>query len=263
MAPALGIHPSADSLPVYDVIGLKVHAVSSERAVSVVEGWIASGRRPHFVSLANVDVAVEARRNVAFREVMASSDLVLPDSMPLFWLSRRSGKRLQQRVYGPTFMLDLIRTTGGRYRHFFYGGAPAVPEALTERLKDQFPELVVAGHYSPPFRPLTRDEKRQIDSMINDARPDILWVGLGAPKQEFWIFEHRRSLQVPAIIAVGQAFDQNSGRTNPAPGWMSGAGLEWLYRLVREPRRLWRRYLLGNTFFVNYLILDLLKSKTE
>lgn len=150
------------------------------------------------------------------------------------------------RVYGPDLMLALCeRSLEKGYRHFFYGGAPGVPERLAERLGARFPGLRVVGTFSPPFRPLTLEEDEKVVRMINGASPDILWVGLGAPKQERWMAEHRDRLRVPVMIGVGAAFDFYAGVKRQAPRWMQRAGLEWLFRLCQEPRRLWRRYLLN------------------
>ena len=172
------------------------------------------------------------------------------------------GYSLKQRVYGPDLLLDFCRETNEKaYRHFFYGGAPGVPEALAAKLKCQFPLLEVAGTYSPPVRPLTPEEDAGIVDMINRAKADVLWVGLGCPKQECWMYEHREQLRVPVLVGVGQAFDLHAGRLKQAPAWMRGHGLEWLYRLLAEPRRLWRRYLIYNSEFVFSALLEFLGAR--
>jgi N-acetylglucosaminyldiphosphoundecaprenol N-acetyl-beta-D-mannosaminyltransferase len=205
---------------------------------------------------------VEAQRDPAFKEALNSTDLVVPDGMPLVWLGRRGGCHLRRRVYGPDLMLAFCEQTAARgYRHFFYGGEPGVPERLAESLKRRFPPMEVCGTFSPPFRPLDPEEDQEIATMICRAAPDVLWVGLGTPKQERWMCEHRDKLNVPAIVSVGAAFDLLSGRRNQAPGWMREHGLEWLFRLVQEPRRLWRRYLVGGVQFGVYLALDCLKLR--
>jgi len=238
-------------LPSFSVLGVRVHAVQMDDAIATIEQWIASDRQTHFVSAATVHVVMESRRDRTYREAMLGADLCLPDGTPLLWIGRKRGYQLASRVYGPDLMFEFCRRTADKgYRHFFYGGAPGVPQQLASELKRRFPELVVAGAYSPPFRTLTIDEDAEVVRMINQAAPDLLWVGLGAPKQEKWIHYHRHSIQVPAMLAVGQAFDIHSGRVKQAPAWMSNYGLEWLYRLAKEPRRLWRRYLIYNAQFV-------------
>ena len=162
--------------------------------------------------------------------------------MPVVWLGRWHGHLLQRRVYGPELMETFCRETGARYRHFFYGGAPGVAERLAERLRETF-RIVVAGTYSPPFRDLTETEDEALIARIHDAVPDLLWVGLSTPKQERWMYEHRARLRVPILLGVGAAFDLNSGSLRRAPEWMRENGMEWLFRLLVEPRRLWRRYL--------------------
>jgi N-acetylglucosaminyldiphosphoundecaprenol N-acetyl-beta-D-mannosaminyltransferase len=175
---------------------------------------------------------------------------------------RFCGHSLKQRVYGPDLLLDFCRETSTKaYRHFFYGGASGVPEALAAKLKCQFPILEVAGTYSPPFRPLTPEEDASIVDMINRAEADVLWVGLGCPKQECWMYEHREKLRVPVLVGVGQAFDLHAGRLKQAPAWMRGHGLEWLFRLLAEPRRLWRRYLIYNSEFVFSALLEFLGAR--
>jgi N-acetylglucosaminyldiphosphoundecaprenol N-acetyl-beta-D-mannosaminyltransferase len=149
-------------------------------------------------------------------------------------------------------------TVGNGYRHFFLGGAPGVAADLAARFAARFPGLQVAGHWSPPFRPLTAGEDAEMVSQLNAAKPDVIWVGLGAPKQERWMFEHRDLLSAPVLVGVGAAFDFHTGRVAQAPVWMREHGLEWLFRLSREPRRLWRRYLVYGPHFLALVLLDLL-----
>jgi len=163
------------------------------------------------------------------------------------------------RVYGPDLMLALCEESKEKgYRHFFYGGAEGVADELAASLTERYPGLQVAGTYSPPFRPLTEDEDQQVVDLINRSGADIVWVGLGTPKQDFWVADHVGRLEAPVLLAVGAAFDFHSGRKRQAPRWMQRAGLEWLFRLLTEPRRLWYRYLVLNPLFIALVTLQLL-----
>ncbi|GAC1436504.1 MAG: WecB/TagA/CpsF family glycosyltransferase [Terriglobales bacterium] len=243
----------------YHVLGIRMDAVQIPQVIAKMEAWIAQRDTCRFIAVTNVHVLMEARHEPSFRRVLDSADLCVPDGMPLVWIGRSHGFPLEHRVYGPDLLLDFCRATETKhYRHFFYGGQPGVPEKLAARLKDKFPSLEIAGTYSPPFRALTPQEDTQIIESINQAAPDVLWVGLGCPKQEHWMFQHRDRLRVPVQVGVGQAFDLHAGRLKQAPSWMRNHGFEWLFRLASEPRRLWRRYLLYNSEFVFNELLELL-----
>jgi len=178
------------------------------------------------------------------------------------WLSRWRGMRLKRRVYGPELMLTFCQETAGRgCRHFFYGGGPTVADGLAAALEKRFPGMVTAGTICPPFRELTPEEDRAVVDAINRASPDVLWVGLSTPKQERWMHAHRDSLKIPVMVGVGAAFDLNSGRVKQAPRWMRENGLEWCYRLLQEPGRLWRRYLILGSKFVWYVTLEQLRLR--
>ncbi|MGI9037994.1 MAG: WecB/TagA/CpsF family glycosyltransferase [Gemmatimonadota bacterium] len=188
--------------------------------------------------------------------------MVTPDGMPLVWLSRRRGRPEVSRVYGPDLMLsccDSFRDRGAR--HYFYGGAEGVPEQLASSLTERFPGLEVAGGFSPPYRDLTEAENREIVARINESRPDFVWVGLGCPKQDFWMAEHRDELEAPVLVGVGAAFDFHSGRKRQAPSWMQSRGLEWLFRLLSEPRRLAGRYVAGNSRFIALVLAEELRLR--
>jgi N-acetylglucosaminyldiphosphoundecaprenol N-acetyl-beta-D-mannosaminyltransferase len=241
----------------FEALGVHVDAVQIEDVVAQMESWIHDRSGCHSVAATSMHGLVEAQRDPQFNEILNSMDLVVPDGMPLVWLGRRQGHRLPRRVYGPDLMLAFCEHTAGcGYRHFFYGGEPGVPESLAESLKARFPGMQVAGTFSPPFRPFNAKEKEDIVAMISRAAPDLLWVGLGAPKQERWMHEHRSRLQVPVQIGVGAAFDMLSGRRRQAPRWMREHGLEWSFRLFQEPRRLWRRYLIYGAQFLLYVVAE-------
>lgn len=242
----------------FRVLGVRIDAMLISETVAQMEEWIRDRRECHSIAATSMHGTVEAQRDASFRDVLSSTDLVVPDGMPLVWLGRRRGLSLPRRIYGPDLMLEFCERTAGRgYRHYFYGGEPGVPERLADTLLQRFPEMKVCGAFSPPFRALTTDEDQEIVAMISRASPDVLWVGLGTPKQERWMHEHRGKLNVPVMVSVGAAFNVVSGRRNQAPQWMRENGLECIFRLLQEPRRLWRRYLIDGARFVGYLGLEL------
>ena len=246
----------------FDVLGVQVQAAQIDDAVARMEKWIHDGDRCRTIAPTSMHGIVEAQHDPSLKEILNSTDAVVPDGMPLVWLGRRAGHCLPRRVYGPDLMLEFCEKTAGRgYRHFFYGGEPGVPERLAESLQRRFPSLQVCGTLSPPFRPLDPTEDQEIVALICRASPDVLWVGLGTPKQERWMHEHRDKLRVPVVASVGAAFDFLSGRRRQAPLWMREHGLEWLFRLLKEPRRLWRRYLLHGAQFLFYVLRDIVGRK--
>ncbi len=244
----------------FKVLGVRVDAVQIPEVVANITAWIDQRRTGNYIAVTGMHGIVEAQQNREFKDILNQASLVVADGMPLVWIGRHHGFKLQRRVYGPELFETFCRTTGNRYCHFFYGGAPGVAEKLGEVLKRRF-GIRIGGTYSPPFRPLNSEEKGQLLELVGAARPDVLWVGLSTPKQEAWMAEYRHLLPVPVMIGVGAAFDFLSERTNQAPRWMREHGLEWLFRLVTEPKRLWRRYLIGGPKFVWNVALEMSKIK--
>jgi len=237
-----------------DVLGVGVSAITRREGLETIERWIEAGQ-PNYVCVTGVHGVMESQRDPALRQIHNDAGMVTPDGMPLVWLSRRMGFPRTERVYGPDLMLDVCsRSIDRGYRHFFYGGGKTVPAQLAFRLSRKFPGLDVAGIYSPPFRPLTSQEDDDIVRRINESGADIVWVGLSTPKQERWMAEHRDRLRAPVLVGVGAAFDFHAGLKKQAPGWMQRNGLEWLYRMASEPRRLGPRYLVNNPMFVTRLL---------
>lgn len=196
------------------------------------------------------------------RQTVNRAGLATPDGMPLVWLGRWWGHRDVTRVYGPDLMLAVCENSiEPGYSHYFYGGAAGVPELLATKLQQRYPGLKIAGTYSPPFRPLSPAENSQIITQINQAQADIIWVGLGTPKQDLWMAAHRHQLTAPVLIGVGAAFDFHTGRIPQAPSWMQQNGLEWLFRLWQEPKRLWYRYLVYNPLFIMLVAAQWLKLR--
>lgn len=239
-----------------NLLGVRVSAVSFEEAIETLEQWIERGERG-YVCVTGVHGVMESLRDPALRAIHNRAGLVTPDGMPLVWWSRLRGQRHVDRVYGPDLLLALCRRSVEQgYRHYFYGGADGVPERLAARLTERFPGLQVVGTYSPPFRPLTDVERARIVSRINSATPDFVWVGLSTPKQERWMSANRTALHAPVLLGVGAAFDFHSGRKVQAPRWMQRSGLEWLFRMATEPRRLALRYLVNNPRFLWHVFLQ-------
>lgn len=233
-----------------DVLGVHVSATSLDGAVDRIASWIA-GRDRAYVCVTGVHGVMESQSDPRLAAIHNASGMTTPDGMPLVWACRRAGVETTTRVYGPDLMTALCaRAAAEGWRIFLYGGADGTPELLAERLGRQHRGLVVAGTHSPPFRPLTEAEQAAVVAMIDRSRADIVFVGLSTPKQERWMHAMRPWLEAPVLIGVGAAFDIHAGLLRQAPGWMQRSGLEWLFRLAVEPRRLWRRYLANNPRFV-------------
>lgn len=246
----------------YHVLGIRLDAVQIPAVIARMEEWIARNDACRYIAVTDMHSVMEAQHDAHFKTILNSADLVVPDGFPLVLLGRRKGFALRRRVYGPELMLRFCaESVPKRYRHFFFGGAPGVAEELARRFAAQFPGLVVAGTFCPPFRLLTAEENDAAIAAIERSRADIVWVGLGAPKQERWMFANRQTLRVPLLVGVGAAFDFHSGRVAQAPVWMREHGLEWLFRLLQEPRRLWRRYLIHGGKFAALVLLESLGLK--
>lgn len=241
-----------------NVLGVGIHAITLTDAVKRIREWIRGGSR-EYVSVCAVHTVMECRNDAALRRIVNSAGLAAPDGMPLVWLGALSSPDPVSRVYGPSLMLALCEVSRhDGTRHYFYGGEPGVARRLADRLCERFPGLTVAGTCSPPYRPLTPEEDAGMVDRINAARPHIVWVGLGTPKQDLWMASHRSMIEAPVLIGVGAAFDFHSGRLRQAPPWIQNVGLEWLFRLLQEPRRLWFRYLVYNPLFVAQITAQLL-----
>jgi len=242
---------------VASILYINVHETSYSDATSRIQSWVKAGES-RAVYATNVHSIMEAHDGVKFREILNRADLATPDGMPLVWMLRLKGVRNQQRVYGPTLMLHVLEMAAReKIPVGFYGGQPATLEALAQRLPTMYPGLQVCYVYGPPFRPLSDQETEQVRQEMIRSNIRILFVGLGCPRQETWI-DAQRGVIPAVMIGVGAAFDFHAGLKPQAPGWMQKAGLEWLFRLWSEPRRLWRRYLYHNPRFIVLATADLL-----
>jgi len=226
-----------------NILGVNVSAIHMQQALETIHTWITT-RDPHYACVTPAHSIMDCYNNPELRPIFNSSGLTTPDGMSLVWILRLMGHKHVDRVYGPDLMQALCQASiEPGYRHYFYGGAPGVVEDLKIKLQTSYPDLQVVGHYTPPFGPVTLEEDQRIIEHIRDANPDIVWVGISSPRQEIWMAEHLNSLDVPVLIGVGAAFDFLSGRKTQAPRWVQRSGLEWLFRFLSEPKRLWRRYI--------------------
>lgn len=236
--------------PRVEVLGVGISALTMETAVESIGRWI-DERNPHYVCVTGVHGVMESQRDPRLREIHNRSGMTTPDGMPMVWASHWAGARHVRRVYGPDLMLATAAEASERgWKFFLYGGKEGVPDLLAGSLRERFPDLQIVGGFSPPFRPLTPEEDEQVIEMINASGADIVWVGMSTPKQERWMAEHVGRIEAPVLVGVGAAFDIHAGLASQAPRWMQRSGLEWFYRLLREPKRLWRRYLVNNPRFL-------------
>ncbi|RMD58705.1 glycosyltransferase [Candidatus Parcubacteria bacterium] len=242
------------TVPRGNVLGVGISLVDMERAIQVVESWLRDrDDRGRYVCVTGMHGVMESQKDPAVKAIHNRADLVVPDGMSVVWTLRWFGHPEVGRVCGPDFMLALCRRLSERkipVKHYFYGGAPGVWERLAQPMQAKVPGMEIVGGYCPPFRPLTPEEDEAVIHHIMASGADIVWVGLSTPKQEKWMAEHVDRLPGKILIGVGAAFDFHAGLKKRAPRWMQMAGLEWLYRLLQEPRRLWRRYLLNIPQFV-------------
>lgn len=220
-------------------------------------------REKGYICVTDVHVVMQAQRDEAFRSVLNSAFLCTPDGMPIVWMSRLQGHLNVSRVYGPDLMQEVLQKSSSLgTRHFLYGGHDGSGLLLKRKLIERFPGLPIVGLFEPPFRPLNAEEEKALASQVSQSKPDIIWVGIGAPKQELFMAQYLERLDTVLMVGVGAAFDLFSGLKHQAPRWMQRSGLEWFFRLCQEPRRLLRRYLRNNPAFVWRALLQLARLKT-
>jgi N-acetylglucosaminyldiphosphoundecaprenol N-acetyl-beta-D-mannosaminyltransferase len=225
-------------------------------AVRQVGTWIVARART-YVCVTGVHGIMESQRDRRLRDIHNAAGMVTPDGMPLVYISRLCGHGTTTRVYGPDLMAAVCHDSiSAGYSHFLYGATDATLTRLADRLCERFPGIRIVGRHAPPFRTLTPEERTAVIATINGCGPDVVWVGLSTPKQERWMADVRAELHAPVLIGVGAAFDFHAGTLKQAPRWMQPLCLEWFYRLLTEPRRLWKRYLVNNPAFVGALFLQ-------
>jgi N-acetylglucosaminyldiphosphoundecaprenol N-acetyl-beta-D-mannosaminyltransferase len=247
----------AEACPTGSILGMMVHATSYGHVTLLVREWAAQ-RSSRYVCVATVNQIMEAWDAAEFQRVMNAADIVTPDGMPLVWGLKLLGHRDASRVYGPDLTpIVLQMAMENQIPVGFYGGSPIALERLQRVVAKRFPTLQIKYAFSPPFRPLTHEEDEAVVAAINDSGARILFIGLNSPKQDYWMEAHRGRVRA-VMLGVGAAFDFLAGTKSQAPRWMMKIGLEWFYRLMTEPRRLWKRYLKHNPRFVVLFTMQLL-----
>lgn len=244
------------------ILDIQFHCVNMEDSIKLIEEFIAD-KGKHQVCVPNVYTTVLMQKDDEFKKFHNSCSLAVADGTPLVWLSRLYSKPIPERVAGPDLFKEFIKRTARKgYNFFFLGTTTPLLKKMIENLKEKYPSLKIAGYYSPPFmKEFPEEENQKMIKIINKAKPDVLWVGLTAPKQEKWIGSNLDRLDVPVSIGVGAAFDFVAGSVRRAPNWIQKIGLEWFYRLCQEPKRLWKRYLIGNTIFIWLVLKEFVKLR--
>ena len=243
-------NPTAGSFARVDVLGVGISAIDPADALGEVTRWIDNGIQ-HYVCVTGVHGVMESQGDAELLRIHNESGLTTPDGMPMVWAARVAGAKNTKRVYGPDLMLAVCERAAQRgWGCFLYGATDEVLDQLRSNLAGRFPGLKIVGTHSPPFRALTPEEDAAVVREINESGAQIVWVGLSTPKQERWMASHMGRVDAPALFGVGAAFDIHAGNLRQAPRWMQQSGLEWLFRLASEPRRLWRRYAVNNPRFV-------------
>jgi N-acetylglucosaminyldiphosphoundecaprenol N-acetyl-beta-D-mannosaminyltransferase len=233
-----------------NVLGVGISAIDMNDALRISDAQIRT-KRKGYVCITGVHGVIEAQADPEFQRILNRSLMTTPDGMPMVWIGRIRGLSRMRRVYGPDFMMNLCRISIARgYRHFLFGGRPGVAAELAQVLSKECPGLQIAGTYTPPYRPLSPVEEADLISIVAQAEPDVFWVSLSTPKQERFMAQYLDKLNVKLMVGVGAAFDIHTGAIKDAPPLVKKLGLQWLHRLVQEPRRLWRRYLFNNPKFI-------------
>ncbi len=244
-----------------EILGTRVDMVQIPDIIRYMEAWINGNNLHHYIVVSNADSVVRSRFSSEMKRAVNNSSLSIPDGFPLVLLGRLNGHHLAQRAYGPDLTSNFLTTTENKgYTHFFYGATEDTLNKLLKNIKNRFPRLKISGFYAPPFRKLTLAEDAEVVKMINRISPSVLWVGIGCPKQEIWMYEHKDKLNVPVMVGIGAAFDYLAGTKLQAPQWIRNNGFEWLFRLITEPRRLWRRYLINNCIFLYYIAKEMISK---
>lgn len=241
-----------EELQYCEILGTRINVTNMERTLAFLKNHLEE-LRGNYICVSNVHTTVMAYEDENYRRIQNDGAMALPDGAPLSLYSRKHGFAHAERVTGPDLMLELLKASREQgYRHFFYGATQETLEAMKRTIECDYPDAQIAGMYAPPFRTLRPEEDDAAVSLINQAKPDFIWVGLGAPKQEQWMHEHKGRL-CGVSVGVGAGFDYLAGDIKRAPKWMQKLCLEWLYRLMQDPKRLWKRYVTTNLKFIKYV----------
>lgn len=245
----------------YNVIGCKIAGITKNDALETVLQRIKE-RSGGYICFTNVHASVMAHENVDFMDVVNNSFLSLPDGKPVYWVGRASGLNDIDQIPGPDFFsLLLAKKNTPPLRHYFFGGKEETLIKLCEKVRRQYPDANIVGYESPPFRELSEIEISSCLERMRQASPDVIWIGLGAPKQELWMARHWESLRPAVLLGVGAAFSFHAGEISRAPLWARKLGMEWFHRLLQEPSRLWKRYFYTNSLFVFYLVKQIIRQR--
>jgi N-acetylglucosaminyldiphosphoundecaprenol N-acetyl-beta-D-mannosaminyltransferase len=267
MRPESSLQPVATTIQspdTVDVLGVPLALIDYDETLAWIDAMIAEGEQG-YVCACNVHAVMASREDDELGGALTSSSLNVPDGQPLVWAIKALGYPLSGRVYGPELMARCCERAADRgYRFYLYGGRnQGALVQLALNMRRRYPGVKIVGGYSPPHRPLSDEERAAVINEINRSRADIVWVGIGVPKQEKWMAQNRADLTAPVMIGVGAAFDFHAGLVPQAPNWIQEAGLEWAYRLAHEPRRLWRRYLRYNPLFLTEFARQLAKERQQ
>jgi N-acetylglucosaminyldiphosphoundecaprenol N-acetyl-beta-D-mannosaminyltransferase len=244
--------------PKANVLGMCIDAVNMEQALERIAEELDSDRKG-YVCLAGVHGVMEAYRDAELAEIFAGAALIAPDGMPTVWVGRHQGRRSMERVTGPDLMLEMLQRGEFRGRtHFLCGGKEGVAQELLRRLRERLPRANVVGAYTPPFGPMSLAQERELLAMVNGLRPDMIWVGISTPKQERFMAQYLPLLETRLMFGVGAAFDYHTGRISDCAEWIKRGGLQWLHRLLQDPKHLWKRYLRNNPAFLYAIALQVL-----
>jgi N-acetylglucosaminyldiphosphoundecaprenol N-acetyl-beta-D-mannosaminyltransferase len=243
--------------PAAKLLGISVEALDMERALRRIANEL-TARRKGYVCMAGVHGIMEAQRDGELAGIYASSSITLPDGTPTVWVGRWQGHKRMQRVAGPDLMREVFcRQEFAGCTHFLYGGEEHVAEQLRERFTHQYPWARIVGTYTPPFRDLNAEEEESLIARVRQLKPDIIWVGISTPKQERFMHRYLHRLDTTLMFGVGAAYDFHTDRIQDAPQWVKTIGMQWLHRLMQDPRRLWKRYLRNNPAFLWHMALQL------
>ena len=247
----------------FSILGSNIDDLNSYRETyELVLNYLRTQNKPSYLTVNNVHTVTEGLKDPEFREIVNNSFLALPDGKPLSVIGKWKGIKRVERIFGPAFFEKTLEWgVEENLKHFFLGSSDSTLQKLKKNIENKFPGIKIAGAVSPPFREFSVEENEQFIQDIINSKPDVIWVSLGAPKQEKWIYSTFRRLNKGLMIGIGAGFDYLAENLKNAPGWMKDLSLEWIYRLIQEPGRLWKRYLISNSKFIFYVTLELLGLK--